>query len=557
MRALKHLLAAIVCTLGSLAALATSEKGQIRIVSWNMNPVMPAAITDWPSLPGGFVLTAQSSLPEGVNSRLVVRIQQASHIVCGNTSATGVPISTFGSRSFSAADISGALSACGPLPQGKYSICLQFFGEHGEALSAETCKDFMVETSGSNASGSVVSAPVNIAPVDGKFYVADETKSPITFSWKAVTPLPQEKVIYRFRLWAVADGQSSKSATDAQPIITKDIDGATQTVLQNEIPIPCKAPYQCKYVWNVQALNSAGQSIGTNNGFSEVFAIVVTNYIIQINDIKVACTATPGVYSFSYVVANVNPGTAKLTNFFVSTSVPGGAAITSFSPPLNTTIVSGGTLTITGTISASPTLSNICIAAQITDVGNPVWLAQRDTCIPVLPCKCEACDPKKVNIAITPTTNIVVNGNNTITLNQPITVTTTPLKLVQSIKAELQYFEFVPESEECLTCNRDSKTFGNMDNGSLPPATGTGGGTHALLWTYTPPKNFSTASTASITFTIPPTVKCCAATVRWCIRYVITFSDCTVCNKLVCYEKKKDGCGAGTGTGTGNGVPNN
>jgi hypothetical protein len=44
-----------------------------------------------------------------------------------------------------------------------------------------------------------------------------------------------------------------------------------------------------------------------------------------------------------------------------------------------------------------------------------------------------------------------------------------------------------------------------------------------------------------ITFTLPPSAKCCV-TIRWCIRYVITFSDCTVCSKVVCYEKKTPAC---------------
>ena len=46
----------------------------------------------------------------------------------------------------------------------------------------------------------------------------------------------------------------------------------------------------------------------------------------------------------------------------------------------------------------------------------------------------------------------------------------------------------------------------------------------------------------SFTISMPPTVKCCAATLKWCIRYVITLEDCTVCNKLVCYTYNKKGC---------------
>ena len=171
---------------------------------------------------------------------------------------------------------------------------------------------------------------------------------------------------------------------------------------------------------------------------------------------------------------------------------------------------------------------------KIQKQGDPGKNAEDYLCDSVKACKCDACDEKKVKINIQPSNNIVINGNNTITLNQPISITTTPLKLVKSIKAELVYFDFTPESEDCLPCNKDSKTFGNFDNG-----------THSQQWNYTPPKNFTNPTTVPVTITLPPTVKCCDATVRWCIRWVVTFEDCTVCNKLVCYEKKKDGCGKG------------
>ena len=184
----------------------------------------------------------------------------------------------------------------------------------------------------------------------------------------------------------------------------------------------------------------------------------------------------------------------------------------------------------------------MCIGAEITDLVNSFWKASKDTCANVEPCACDACSDKKLNINIQPTNNITINGNNTISFNQPITITTTPPKLIKSIKAELVYFEFIPESEDCMPCNKDSKTFGNFDNGTLANTTGVGGGTHSLQWDFAPPKNFSGGNNASITITLPPTVGCCNATIRWCIRYVVVFEDCTVCNKLVCYEKKKDGC---------------
>jgi hypothetical protein len=529
-----------------------SESRLISIKNSFVPQALPGDISTWASLPVGLSMLAQSNgTGEVFSPYLVVHIRQGENVICGNTPTSGLAIAPFFTHTFSATELSRALNNCPKLNPGGYTICFQFFNDKNEAISNEECKEFLVAKA--NVENRVSTPPVHIAPADEQLFVAEEARQPISFKWVAVSPLPEGPITYRFRAWPMKAGQTMLQAMQQnQPAVVKDIkEGATTVTLNNELPMPCTAPYTCKYVWNVQALDAQGTGIGSNNGNSQPWALVIADYIIRINDIKVSCTSTPGVYSFSYILTNLNPGTAKLTNFVVTSSVPAGAVITTFTPPLNTNIASGGTLTITGTISASPTLSNICIGAEITDVGNTFWKASRDTCTPVLPCKCEACDPKKVNIIIPPTTNIVINANNSVTTTQPVTITTTPLKLVKSLKAELQYFEFVPESEECMPCNKETKTFGNMDNGTFATVIASGGGTHVLQSIYSPAKNFTAAQSTVYTFTIPPTVKCCSATIRWCVRYVITFNDCTVCSKIVCYEKKMDGCAKG------NSNPNN
>ena len=540
MHSLKVLFITFLSLACSLGALARSANGTISITNVTVKSVMPGDLSQWSAIPNGLALTARTNgSNEGAHSRLVVRIKSDDGRVCGNITATAIAIAPFSTKTFSATELLKPLSDCGKLSEGRYSICFQFFNEAAEAICAEECREFSVERP---ANSPAYTPPANIAPADNQLVVAEEAKRPIRFEWTPVSPLPEGQVSYRLRVWPMKEGQTKTQAISAnKPIVTKTVIGVTTTTLNNELPMPCEPPYTCHYTWNVQALDVLGNPIGDNDGTSQPSALMLADYIIRIKDIKVACTATPGIYSFSYTIQNINPGTAKLTNLVVTSSVPAGAAITAFAPPLNTNIVSGGTLTITGTVTASSSLSFICIGAEITDVANTFWKASRDTCIPVLPCKCEACDPKKVNIVINPTSSIVLNANNTLTMTQPITVTTTPLKLVKSVKAELQYFEFLPANEECMPCNEDDKTFGNMDNGSLAGEWGAGTGTHALQWIYSPAKNFSTAQNAVITITLPPSAKCCA-TIRWCIRYVITFSDCTVCSKIVCYEKKKTGC---------------
>jgi hypothetical protein len=351
-----------------------------------------------------------------------------------------------------------------------------------------------------------------------------------------VVPKPQEPVTYRLKVWQLMQGQNSTQAMRTnKPIVTKDVADITEATVSGIYTGPCRPPYLCDYVWNVQALDRQGKPIGDNEGTSQTWAFMVTQYIIQLDSIKVNCTAKPGVYSFSYTITNPNVGPATLNVFTVTSSVPAGASIASFTPPIGTTIPAGNQLTITGTINAAPNLSNICIGAEIKDVGNAFWKASKDTCVNVGTCRCNACDSVKIDPQPKGEVQADANGN----LVQNISLTISP-KPVKSIKAELVYFEYKPQSDDCMLCNKDSKTFGNFiaataSNNPLGIPY-----PHTVEWNSNNP-NGQNINNVPLQFTIsmPPTVKCCAAEVKWCIRYVITFADCTVCNKLVCYSYNK------------------
>ncbi|MBK7434276.1 MAG: hypothetical protein IPI66_10475 [Chitinophagaceae bacterium] len=381
----------------------------------------------------------------------------------------------------------------------------------------------------------------NVVPEDKKQFTPDQMKAPTSFRWTPLTPKPAEAVIYRLKVWQLMEGQNGTQAMRSnQPIVTKDVDNLTETTVSGIYTGPCRPPYLCDFIWNVEALtrNAAGTAPKViASSAPTMFA--VTQYIIQIDSIKVLCTNKPGVYSFTYTITNPNVGPATLNLFTVTSSVPAGASISAFTPPINTVIPAGNQLTITGTINAAVNLSNICIGAEIKDVGNAFWKASKDTCVNVGPCKCDACDSVKIDI-VPKEIKFDNNGN----INQNISLNIGP-KPVKSVKAELVYYEYKPESDDCMLCNKDSKTFGNFDNGTLGNTNGTGNGTHSMVWNFAPPQNLTGGTSASLTITVPPTVKCCDATIRWCIRYVVTFDDCTVCNKLICYEKKKEGCAKG------------
>jgi hypothetical protein len=645
-----------------------SQIQHIKIVSFTVKNQLPAIVDNWNSIPGSLLLVAQKAPTarlEGV--KLVLQIKMNGAIICGNNVATGLPVDNFTTRTFNASELTGILMGCHDLKEGSYMLCAQFFNIDKVSISDEVCKPFMVESpkeidyapptlitpengksftegelqrpvifrwtslvpkpkepvtyklrvwqlmQGQNGFQAIrsntpivskdidnitqavvtgvltgpckppylcdfiwnvqalnrerkpigrndgtsepftfsakpsdeIKPPVNVYPEDKKTITLDEAKRPITFKWKPVSP-NQNGIRYKLRVWQLMQGQTSAGAIkNNQPLATLDVDGngstdaLTDGLLMRLITGPCKPPYLCDFVWNVQAVNKEGHPVGSNEGTSEPTTFAVSQYIIQLDSIKVSCTAKPGIYSFSYTITNPNAGTAKLSNFVVTSSVPAGATITSFTPPLNTNIAPNAQLTITGTVTGSPSLNNICIGAEITDLVNTFWKAAKDTCINVAPCKCTACDSVKIDII---QKDITFDANGQISLNTNITISP---KLVKSVKAELVYFEYKPENDDCIVCNKDSKTFGNFDNGSLANTPAAGSGTHSLAWNFSPPKNLSGGAPASMIITVPPTVKCCDANIRWCIRYVITFADCTVCNKLVCYEKKKEGCAKG------------
>ena len=370
----------------------------------------------------------------------------------------------------------------------------------------------------------------NVFPEDKKQFAPDDAKNNISFRWTPLVPKPQEPLVYRLKVWQLMQGQSGSQAMRTnKPIITKDVDNITEATVSNIYNGPCKPPYLCDFIWVVEATTKNSTGASQVLATSQPTMFFVSQYIIQIDSIKVSCTDKPGVYVFSYSITNPNPGPATLNLFTVTSSVPAGAILGSFTPPINTVIPAGNQLTITGTINAPPNLSNICIGAEIKDVGNAFWKASKDTCTKVDPCKCDICENVKINIV---QKDLKFDANGNIILNTSISASPKPVK---NIKAELVYFEYKPESDECMLCNKDSYTYGNFNTGN-----------HTMEWNFAPPKNIAGGTDANMIINVPPTVGCCNAGIKWCIRYIITFDDCTVCNKLVCYELRKEGCSSKT-----------
>ncbi|MBK8519330.1 MAG: hypothetical protein IPL54_00125 [Chitinophagaceae bacterium] len=183
------------------------------------------------------------------------------------------------------------------------------------------------------------------------------------------------------------------------------------------------------------------------------------------------------------------------------------------SPAIPQTIAGNGFEVFTATIECNPAINFLKFLVDAEDVADPdnkETEVKSDT----LHCACAACDEKNFTLNAPPPGNITIS-NNTITFNQPITVTTTPAKTIKSLKAELVYYEMVPENDMCIPCNKDAATYGHFTNGI-----------NSQEWN-------GPQQSLNINITTPQLTPCCSAVFKWCIRYKIEFKDCTTCNKLV------------------------
>lgn len=517
----KFKLLALLLVMCSASALAQLQ--QIKIVSFTVKNQLPASVDSWSSLPGSLLLVAQLPPTVRVNGiRLIIQIRANGAIICSNNSTGGLQVDNFTTRTFSAAELTGALPGCHDLKDGNYTICAQFYNIDRVAISNEACREFTVET----PKETDYAPPTLITPENGKTFLKKDMLKPVMFRWTPLVPKPREAITYRLRVWQLMQGQNGTQAMRAnQPIVTKDVDNITQAVVTNLYTGPCKPPYLCDYIWTVQALSRDGKQMGRSNGTSEpfTFKILDDNINTKIDSVDVGCCVN-GKQNIYVKVTNLhltNP--AQVTS--IKYRVNGTGPLTTLSPTVPTipsTIAANSFKVFTATIN--------CVDSMVTMkfIVETVWPPDPDninneTAWDTLRCACTACDERNFIFNAPPPKDITIS-NNTITFNQQVTVTTTPPKTIKSIQAELVYFEMVPENDMCIPCNKDAAAYGHFTNG-----------TNSQSWN-------GPQTSLNINITTPQLTPCCSASFRWCIRYKVEFTDCTSCNKLVCYEKKKDGC---------------
>lgn len=261
-------------------------------------PANPDANTaNWGSGASMLTITAATRLINGkidsrvTESKIVVIIKKGGAKICGTYTGNSAPAANFNTvnKVWSGRNAVSLLEQDCVLPPGEYEICVQYFG-YGltgfAPLSEEKCKIFSIRGNEQQA----YQPPQAIIPANGNVLSEADAKKPLTFRWTPVVPKPKEPVTYRVNVWQLMQGQNAVQAMKAnQPVITKDVDNLTQTVILNLISGPCMPPYLCDFIWNVQALNREGKPIGGNNGNSGPNTFSVNN-----NKLKTTPATDPG-----------------------------------------------------------------------------------------------------------------------------------------------------------------------------------------------------------------------------------------------------------------------
>lgn len=519
----------------TLFCMAASAQNLVNITPFSMPRSVPANTAEWGNLPSLIIVAnaaGQGNLTELEESKVAFTIKSGGNKVCGGNLVQ----SGFSGRNkvFKASEISGMLNGC-VLKPGSYQLCVQFFSSaNGQTkpISDEKCSniDFVIDAGAAvtTPANTNFTPPQNIAPANQKVLNEAETRQPLTFRWTPLVPKPRTPVIYNLKVWQVLDGQNAAQVMKSnQPFIEEEVKDQTQYAYRKGWDGVVKGGSKIAFVWRVEAVDEKGKPYGSSEptAFS-VGSPCSPDYEMFFD--SVYCGADGKVHVQGHIKLTPKPtitiNSISLTQI-KETNFSGANVPTSITLPKLLT-GSGGNYPFNFIINEEMCGKTLFLGYSInftcSSTGITMDLPCAETYSNVPCCVCTSCDEKNFSLTANPP-SISIAGNF-IDYNQPITVTTTPTRTIKSIKAELIYFEMVPENDYCIPCNKESATYAHFSNNS-----------NSMQWNKEE-KRFA------IKIAIPPLTPCCSAVFKWCVRYKIEFTDCTTCNKVVCYEKKKAGC---------------
>ena len=449
----------------------SAQPQQVKIVNFTVKNLLPSVIDNWNSTPGSLLLVAQ--IPPGVRIpgiRLVVQIKSGGAVICGNSSAGGMQVDNFQTRTFNAAELTGALMGCKELKEGNYSICVQFFNGERKEVSQEVCKEFRVET----PKETDFAPPTLIVPANENKFPKKDILKPITFRWTPLVPKPRDPVTYRLRVWQLMQGQNGMQAMQAnQPIVTKDVDNITQAIVTNILTGPCRPPYLCDFIWSVQALNKEGKPMGRNNGTSEpfVFKIADDNINTKIDSVDVSCCIN-GKQNIYIKISNLhlsNPAQVTAIKYRVNGTGP----VTNLSPTtpvLPFTIPANSSQVFTGSISCIDSMKTIKFIVDAIWPSDPDNI-NNETAWDTLKCACDPC--RTIGVTLTKDTLTSTASTSGQILLSGLLSGLNPNN-VKKVTIELIYFNIIQTGDSnCVKC-AENKEWGNFIKPASSALTGFG-----------------------------------------------------------------------------------
>jgi hypothetical protein len=381
--------------------------------------------------------------------------------------------------------------------------------------------------------------PQLLQPAAGQQLKTGQARA-LLMKWKMIDMPPGTHVLYRVKIWVLEKGQSpAKAIRSGKPFFEKEILNQNQLIATG-LEKAC-GKTGCRFAWTVEALRSNDGAAGTLLSTSTAGLFSLNNNIdIQIDSVHVSCCAN-GLQNIFLKVKNnlVSPVTISTISYKVNGVGPA-IPLVPLSPAVPLLMPGLGSQNFT---SAHACIANATSLKFLVFAEDPADPDNNETEVSTFTLNCGgAADSCCEGITIAPVLNGVISWNPANNLVLPVLISITP-KPVKSIMAEIVYYQYNPESNECILCNKDTRKFGHFVSATANNLPMTLTQPRTALWT-SPLASGQIVTNLPLQFEIstPPTVKCCNATIKWCIRYVITFADCTACAKLVCYTFTKTGC---------------
>jgi hypothetical protein len=550
----KQMLLAIICFI----SICASAQTLISPITINLPANPPANTAEWATaLPPAMIL-AQTKLVNGqVNgmvqeSKILVTIKSGGSKICGSYTPQTAPISGFNAatKSWTGTNVLSLLGQECTLKPGSYELCVQFYS-FDLRLIGESCKPFTIADKKQDAES--YSPPQNIFPNNEKSFKAMEMKAPLTFRWTPVIPKPKVAVTYRLKVWQLMQGQNGAQAMkNNTPIVEKEVSNLTQAVVANLYTGPCKSPYLCNYVWNVEASKKTQmgelEMLGTSEPTS--FKIATNNVDIQIDSLKFGCCENGKQSIYIKVKNNLATAADIIAIKYKVNGVGAALALTPVSPTLPKNIVGNATQVFTASVDCinNANFIKILVDAEATlDPDNTETEVASDT----LKCACNLCDSNVVKWALPTQINYSYSlTNNTATLNGPISFGPYP---IVKLSTEIVDFYWYTEGD-CKKCNNNDYYFGNLIGGNLTSmlggtsVAGPGGtpipSSHQLDFISPTLSGVTLSKNINLNISLPPQTQlsCCTDCFRFCIRYTATFMQngvCKTCSIVKCYETKR------------------